>query len=209
MARWKAKTFLRQRSHRKWHLPVCWWSSWDENLRTGHFSVIQCFVSFHKHTSGWNNRNPRGEKLSETMGLTRNMTVTSQKPTLWSCERLLRRASFFDSKKICTNTRTGLLWALPSGQMHLCAISKNNWQTKTRCLLPTTVMSTTPSEKWAMFHRPLKSCQHWMKCTPRSVLQWDSKTMANFLGMVIIKKWSPTRHKDNVKPTDTGPLLHY
>ena len=30
-----------------------------------------------------------------------------------------------------------------------------------------------------------------------------------FLGMVIIKKWSPTRHKDNVKPTNTGPLLHY
>ena len=29
-----------------------------------------------------NNRNPSGEKLSETIGLTRNMTLTSQKPTL-------------------------------------------------------------------------------------------------------------------------------
>ena len=61
-----------------------------------------------------------------------------------------------------------------------------------------------------MFHLPPFSCQHWMKSTLHSVLQWNSRTTANgSLGMMIIR-YSPRKDTEvYVKKTDTGLLLHY
>ena len=61
-----------------------------------------------------------------------------------------------------------------------------------------------------MFHLPPFSCQHWMKSTLHSVLQWNSRTTANgSLGMMIIR-YSPRKDTEvYVKKTYTGLLLHY
>ena len=68
----------------------------------------------------------------------------------------------------------------------------------------------TPLATCPMFHLPPFSCQHWMKSTLHSVLQWNSRTTANgSLGMMIIR-YSPRKDTEvYVKKTDTGLLLHY
>ena len=94
--------------------------------------------------------------------------------------------------------------------MRLCAISKKNWKTKTRCLLSISAMSMTPLAKCPMFHVLPFSCQYWMISALHSVLQWNSRTTANgSLGMMIIR-YSPRKDTEvYVKKTDTGLLLHY
>ena len=63
----------------------------------------------------------------------------------------------------------------------------------------------TPLAKCPMFHVPPFSCQHWMKSTLHSVLQWNSRTTANgSLGMMIIRNSPRKDTKVYVKQTGTG-----
>lgn len=94
-------------------------------------------------------------------------------------------------------------------QMHLCAISKNNWQTKRRCLLSMTALSMTPLAKWPMFHLSLKSCrQNEMHPSLTSIMELKDNSKLPFLGMVIIRNGSGQNMKVYVKPTDIGLLVH-
>ena len=71
--------------------------------------------------------------------------------------------------------------------MHLCAISKNNWQTKTRCLLSITALSITPSAKWPMFHLSLNSCwRNEMHPSLTFIMELKDNSKLPFLGIVII-----------------------
>ena len=120
----------------------------------------------------------------------------------------------FSIRRKFVQTWLALLWVLPlrsSWQMQLCAMSKNNWQTKTRCLLSITAMSMKSSAKCLMFYLPLNSFSTLNKIhTPLSfTMEFEDNSKLPFLGMMIIRNGPQLDTKVYVKPTDTGLLPYY
>ena len=76
---------------------------------------------------------------------------------------------------------------------------KNNWQTKTRCLLSTTagyVDDTLKKMRDVSSASEVLSTLNEIHPSLSFTMGLEDNGRLLFLGMVIIKKWSPTRHKD-------------